>query len=341
MLEPDSSIRYFTTAGVGSGIAAHAASYGIDIIPICHALDIDPSAFGDMTKRISLDKMCRLFEACAVISGDEAFGLKAVKTYIAGSTGPYGYGLMAAPDVESFIKFLHRHRMTVSHTVNSNLIQDAEGIETTWSYSPLIIKRDQYVDLGMALVMARLKPFLGEDSSRIEISLERPKPANPAPFRALLSRKIKFGCAVNAVRIPQDLLRRANPSGDAKLFQLMEMQCETMTPTHYGEADFRDELRDYILAHINEANIGLDDVARYFHLSERTLQRRLAERQTTLNDLRDDVRKELAARLLTESDLTLAEIAIRLGYSASSAFSRSMVRWYGVNPSDYRQSHTK
>jgi AraC-like DNA-binding protein len=84
--------------------------------------------------------------------------------------------------------------------------------------------------------------------------------------------------------------------------------------------------------------IGLGEAANYFRVSERTLQRRLAEAGTSINDLRDEARRELAQRLLVETQLSAGEIASRLGYSAPSAFTRSTIRWFGKTPRDYRKT---
>jgi len=43
------------------------------------------------------------------------------------------------------------------------------------------------------------------------------------------------------------------------------------------------------------------------------------------------------ARLLRESDHSLAEIAGRVGYRADAAFSRAFKRWAGVAPGAYRR----
>src|SRR5690606_1576470 len=105
-----------TVAGVASAVSRHALSYGIDINPICKALEVDPTVFQSLTARISLDRLCRLLVACAVLSNDEAFGLRCAERFVAGSTGPFGYGLIAAPTVRDFIHFMEEHVQYATHT---------------------------------------------------------------------------------------------------------------------------------------------------------------------------------------------------------------------------------
>ena len=56
-------------------------------------------------------------------------------------------------------------------------------------------------------------------------------------------------------------------------------------------------------------------VASQLGLSSRSLQRELAVSGTTFSRIRDDVRLEVATSLLGGSDLSIGEIAYRLGYS--------------------------
>ena len=332
------SDRYTTASGLGSAIADATRSYGIDPEPLFAALEIDPAIFENMTGRISLDKLCRLLETCALITKDEAFGLKSTDFFKAGSTGPYGFGLMAAPTALDFFRFAAEHHAYASEKSYCKLTVTDQGAEFVWTYSPLIVNRDQYCDLNFGLLIARLRSILGAAIDAVEIGMERAKPRNITPFRERLTRKVLFGRRINSARLPAELFAVANPAGDDRLFQLMDLQCRALRPERAAKPDFADELREFILMRISENTINLSEAADYFHVSERTLQRRLSESSTSLADLRDDVRRDLAQNLLRETELSASEIALRLGYSQASAFTRSTVRWFGVTPREYRKA---
>jgi AraC-like DNA-binding protein len=57
---------------------------------------------------------------------------------------------------------------------------------------------------------------------------------------------------------------------------------------------------------------------------------------TTFSDLLRDVRLELAQTLLKQSDLSMTEIAERLGYRELSAFSRAFKTQSGMAPNTFR-----
>lgn len=71
--------------------------------------------------------------------------------------------------------------------------------------------------------------------------------------------------------------------------------------------------------------------------SPRTLQRRLAATGSTFARELAAMRRDAAIELLVGSDLKLAAIADRLGFSDASHFARAFRRCSGYAPSDYRR----
>jgi len=326
-----------TVAGLGLAISAHARRSGFSIEPLCRTLGVDPRSFSDLTARVSLDRICRLLEACAALAHDEAFGVTIAKEYEAGSSGPFGYGLISAPTGLDFVQFIDAHMQYATHTSYCRLSFENDGAaRLDWTFAPVIVRRDQYVDMSVALVLKRARELAPHAAALIGVELERPRPANTQPFRECLSRKIVFGAAMNSVRFPNAFLNAVNPIGDRRLFELMSLQCRNLRP-NVDNADFVEQVRRYLLLHVAEEDSPLAQVAGYFGLSERTFQRRLSEHNTSLNDLKDDVRRDVSYNLLTGSDLPFSEICYRLGYSAPSAFTRSVTRWFGSTPTEVRE----
>ena len=77
-------------------------------------------------------------------------------------------------------------------------------------------------------------------------------------------------------------------------------------------------------------------MAAYLHMSESTLQRRLAKEGTRYQRLLDQVRYTLAREYLQQTALPVAEIGLLLGYSDAANFRRSFKRWSGITPSQLR-----
>jgi AraC-like DNA-binding protein len=79
-------------------------------------------------------------------------------------------------------------------------------------------------------------------------------------------------------------------------------------------------------------------IAGAFHMSPRTLQRRLEGDGTALTDVVARARRDLAEKLLSDASLPLAEVAARCGFSELATFSRAFKRWTGKPPGQWRRS---
>ncbi len=73
------------------------------------------------------------------------------------------------------------------------------------------------------------------------------------------------------------------------------------------------------------------------HVSERTLKRKLAADATTYSQLVAEERRALATRLLRSDELSIDEVAARLGYSDATNFTRAFRRWTGMTPRAFRR----
>lgn len=277
-------------------------------------------------------------EACAVISGDEAFGLKCASIFTLGSTGPYGYGLMTAPDFRAMVKFLCDNIHFGTEVEAIAITTDARGIEAAWTLSPLILKRDQFVDMSVALIFRHVRAIAGEKADRVRVQLERSPPERPSLFKQLLSKQTSYAHPRNALFFPAALLDLKNPRSDPRLFQMMSLLCRQMLPEDPQATDFITRVRQYIQANTERGADGVGDIASHFNISQRTLQRRLAESGYSLQNLKDEERRQLGFRLVTSTDLPFSEVAYRLGYSAQSALTRSFLRWFSASPSQLRES---
>lgn len=83
-------------------------------------------------------------------------------------------------------------------------------------------------------------------------------------------------------------------------------------------------------------DLTIGRVAKQLGVSERTLQRKLGEADTTFTDEVAEARVRLAKRLLTDTDAPLTEIALEVGCGSLQSFSVLFRRRTGESPSAFR-----
>jgi AraC-like DNA-binding protein len=95
-------------------------------------------------------------------------------------------------------------------------------------------------------------------------------------------------------------------------------------------------LREYLETHLD--NIMLADAAAALSMSERSLQRKLAETGTTFQDEIAGARVRVAQRLLLETETPLTVIALEVGCASLQHFSALFRKCTGESPSAWRRA---
>ncbi|MDO6477993.1 AraC family transcriptional regulator [Shimia thalassica] len=103
-----------------------------------------------------------------------------------------------------------------------------------------------------------------------------------------------------------------------------------------ADSDFLTGFRALLRQQVPNGGISVNDAANLVHLNARTLSRRLAKFGTTTAKEILAAKMEYAQEALKTSDQKTEEIALDLGYSDPSNFSRAFVKYVGKSPSRYR-----
>jgi AraC-like DNA-binding protein len=171
----------------------------------------------------------------------------------------------------------------------------------------------------------------------IEVRFPHPAPDNTSEHRRLFGCTVKFGHGCSELLFSRDLLDMPFLSADPNLQAILEAQVVAMLQKlPKGEA-VTDVVRRYLAGELCNGEPGLEQIAPRLHMSVRTLHRRLEDEGTSFRQVLAEVRRELAARHLSERRLAIGEIAFLLGFSEPSAFHRAFKRWTGYAPLTYRE----
>lgn len=152
----------------------------------------------------------------------------------------------------------------------------------------------------------------------------------------------EFGGEADCVFMDRDTLALPMATANPQLQALVETYLESQSP----RPDIPIENRAYAaLAQVMRFGpASIEDVADLLRLHPRTLQRRLSDSGVTFERLRDELRKDMAVRHLSDARVPLSEVAAVLGYANQSALARSCTRWFGRSPKvmrDQLRSHDR
>jgi AraC-like DNA-binding protein len=144
----------------------------------------------------------------------------------------------------------------------------------------------------------------------------------PFTFNADQNRVV-FNRSVAEIKIPS-----ADPDLKVLLAEVIEQNLNKLGSAGSLEHGLRTILRQMM----NGTMPTLASLSARAGMSQRTLQRRLQEADTSFQGLLQQVLRESAESLLAQGNLSQGEIAFLLGYSEVSAFSRAYRGWTGHPP---------
>ena len=147
---------------------------------------------------------------------------------------------------------------------------------------------------------------------------------------------VHFGSDMDALLISHDTMRAPNRVGDPSIVKFFDTQLEEELSEFDDDASLERRVRIQISLALSQGVPTVSNIASYFGMSGRTLQRRLSDRGYSFQALVDESRRELAERLLKETEYPLAEVAFMTGFSEQSAFNRAFKRWAGQTPRSFR-----
>lgn len=104
-----------------------------------------------------------------------------------------------------------------------------------------------------------------------------------------------------------------------------------------GTVDLVDRATRVVHRHISDAGFDVQGVAQSLGMPVWKLQSELRSAGTSVAEIRNEMRRELAIDSIRSTDTEIAQIAGSLGYTSSSNFSRAFRKWTGLSPSQFRR----
>lgn len=311
-------------------------SLGADPVEVLAEVGIDIDLFDDPNNRISFLARGRMMAHCAKRTGCPHFGLLVGQRAGLHSLGLMGLLAKYSPNVElalgSLIRYLHLHvrGATTALSVDSGLAVFEYQI-----YQAGALGNDQVGEGAVAAAFNILRDLCGDDWKPIEVRFAHRKPDDVTLFRHFFGVPLRFDSEQYAVVFSEDWLNQRLSETSPELLRLLQQEIDKLDVRE--EDSFVDQVRTLLRTTLVSGHSSADQVAELFSMHRRTLNRRLNAYNTSFQKLADEVRFEIARQSLEDTDLDIIQIAMLLGYSNASAFTRAFRRWSSTTPARWRE----
>lgn len=309
---------------------------GVDTDALFDRAGLDAGAIGDPNARYPVAATTRLWRLAVAETGDPALGLSVSQHVNQTTFHALGYTLMASATLAEAFHRLVRYFKLVTDAAELSFSCIDGGYRFRIDIDGVVPRpADEAIDAFMVVYVRMCRRLYGRDLDPARVRLQRPEPADPAPWHAALRAPIEFGAAVNALEYPRAPLEAPLETANPELARLNE-QAIAAHLTELERARVGNRVHAAIVDSLPNGAPTQDQIAMRLHMSTRNLQRRLADEGTSYRTLLERTRHELARGYLRDTRYSLDEITYLLGFAEASSFARAFRRWTGMSPSAFR-----
>lgn len=171
----------------------------------------------------------------------------------------------------------------------------------------------------------------------LEVRLRNERTAFNAATPWLFESDVLFGQARAGLSFDARLLALPVLQNPQTLKRFLQCAPSGLLVKYRDHASATERTRRLLRRHMTTRMLTQDDVAGMLAMTTQTLRRRLQDEGQGFQNIKDELRRDLSIEYLGQPELTLNEIAERVGFSESSTFHRAFKGWTGVAPGEYRQ----
>lgn len=318
-------------------------SLGVDTTALLRMADIATAKFDQHDASLEPMEMEAFIASARQLTGRSDLGFELGRLIKVTSHDLLGYGMLSCRNIDEAMRLVMRHYHLMTETFTFRYQREPGGTGEV-IYAPTIAMPLEtlrfYLETLAVTHDNQLRLMVGGAGGSFDIFISMPPPPHIARYRALAPTRFHFDeSALPRVRVVMgpDILDHALPFADARQMMKIDQRCETLgqRPRSTGQ-DWVEYLR-MMLRQSDGQTPTLESIAQSNRVSPRTIDRHLRRENLSFRELLQQVRFERACELLLSSDITVSQIAMRLGFSDSANFGRAFRRATGVTPSEYRQ----
>lgn len=195
----------------------------------------------------------------------------------------------------------------------------------------------QAVEHALMLASLNIVELAGPEARVKRILFSHAPLSSLMAYRSYFHCEVLFGQTSDALVLTENDLLRPIADPDECVYEMATSFIEARYPQM--ETPILARVRHLILKNLSSKNCTSEGIAASLCLHPRTLQRRLRAERTSFEDIRDQIRREVAMRYLYRSDIPLKHVAEKLGYAEASVLTRSCSRWFSATPRELRLKH--
>lgn len=304
---------------------------------IRHRVGISLAALENQDARLPLNQYLKLWQFALEQAKDPALGLRLGAQQNLSEMGIVGHVVLNSENLRAGLEEYIRLFDVVNDAICLDLSSDERH-----GYLTFIHKYPEYYcipDMERSLVLAlqRSRAWLGKDLQLTSVHFPHKAPAYDHLYQRVFSCPVYFNQSECRIVFAQDHFN-LRPTRSNPYLKQAALEYANNLLQRFSFQSLSEQVKTLIYRDIDKSEPSINKVAACLNMSKQTLYRKLKLEGLFFQKLVEKVRFDKARQLLRLSALSTSEIALQLGFSELSAFSRAFKRWSGMSPKAFRQN---
>lgn len=282
-------------------------------------------------------QIAELLEKAAARSQNPTFGLDMARSYHYEASSLLILAVVSAPTVVEGIRCLCRYDRFVDTALECRLDFDDRVAEFAHNVmTPTGVCTVQLNEYLSAFLVQALSNSTRLPMPIREVQFTHRDAGNRGALEKFFDAPVLFGQSESLIRFDSAYLQERFYTSHGMLHDVLTQALRTYFGSKHSGQGVVDILCRELIRMGGDEAVTLERIAERLAMSPRTLRRRLTDEGYSFQEVKKLAREKRAKYYLSQTNMTLSEIAFELGYSELSAFSRAFRSWVGQTPQAYR-----
>jgi AraC-like DNA-binding protein len=330
-------MSHTSLATIGQIVWRVVELHGIDARALFHEHGLGLELLRDPSARVPSRKWDALARDLATRIPDVSSALHAAHCWHPSNLGALGFAWLSSSTLRTGLGRLARYWRLLGEKSSVDLVDEQPGLKLTFDSG----RSDELVapltaSFTMSLLVAMCRMNYGDALEPVQVNLKQVRPASAPRYRTHFRCPVSFDAGEDSFTLAHADADMALPTANRQIAATLD-QVLARELAHLDRTDVVSRCKATLLEQLASGEVSEDQMAEQFNMSRRTLQRKLADAETTYQQLVDGTRRDLALRYVEDPRYSITDITFMVGFSEQSAFTRAFRRWTGVSPSEYRR----
>ena len=316
------------------GFDSLCRQHGLNPHALLQQCQLDPLLLRRQDLYLPYARFAQVLSLAAAQAECPSFGLQLSEYHDYLVLGPFGLLLAQAESFADVLKltqqYVHLHAQGIA--LQARLDRQHLQVEYRLQLQENVDQR-QLLELGLGVVHRSMQSLFGEQWQLRQLLIRHACQGQPSDYQHFFNCPVLFEQPLTAL-VADPTTATLRPLEQRQ--QLKSHLLQQYAQRHQLVDDLATRIRFVLQSILSTGEASLPVVARLLDKHPRSLQQALHAQGLNFRRLLDEVRYAEARQQLRQSNQSITDLALHLGYADETAFSRAFTRWSGQAPQPWR-----